>query len=66
MGLEPTDLRIMTAVLVIAALALPTVKTRWRERRLSKSVASENARLLAEGYVGQKEEAGCVRDSQSA
>ena len=66
MGLEPTDLRIMTAVLVIAALALPTVKTRWRERRLSRLVASENARLLAEGYVGQKEEAGCVRDSQSA
>ncbi|MGI6609914.1 MAG: ABC transporter permease [Limnochordia bacterium] len=66
MGLEPTDLRIMTAVLVIAALALPTLRTSWQERSLSRQVAIENARLLTEGYVGQGGGTSSVRDSQSA
>jgi len=66
MGLEPTDLRIMTAVLVIAALALPTLRTSWQERSLSRQVAIENARLLTEGYVGKGGGTSSVRDSQSA
>jgi putative ABC transport system permease protein len=49
MGLAPTDLRIMTAILVIGALSAPTVKTIWAERVRMRRQAAENAVLCRKG-----------------
>jgi putative ABC transport system permease protein len=49
LGLAPTDLRIVTAVLVMAALSTPTLKQMWQERTHAKRLAAENARLWRGG-----------------
>lgn len=48
LGLAPTDLRIVTAVLVMAALSAPTCKEMWLERNHAKRLAAENTRLERE------------------
>jgi putative ABC transport system permease protein len=48
-GLAPTDLRIVTAVLVMVALSAPTLKEMWQERVHTKRLAAENAELWRGG-----------------
>jgi putative ABC transport system permease protein len=43
LGLAPTDLRIMTAVLVVCALSAPTLQAIWQEKVHLRRLAAENA-----------------------
>lgn len=45
LGLAPTDLRIVTALLVMMALAAPTLREIWQEQVRSRRLSRENIKL---------------------